>query len=91
MSKKDSKDVNDGSNDDARLKAANDFIELELKMDPNCIRIVSTKKSPKSSNILWINCAYEEDVLYLYARIAQLKLNSIRLIMFPARKFYARP
>ena len=52
MSKKDSKDVNDGSNDDARLKAANDFIELELKMDPNCIRIVSTKKSPKSSKIL---------------------------------------
>ena len=65
--------------DDARLEAAIDFIEKELKLNHEDIKITNTKLAPKpESKILWIETT-ESNVKKLYSRAAALKNKNVQL------------
>ena len=51
---------NNSDNDESRLKAAQEFLEYELKFDPNEIEIFNTKiATKKEARILWITTTKE--------------------------------
>ena len=59
---------NNSDNDKSRLKAAQEFLEYELKFDPNEIEIFNTKiATKKEARILWITTT-KEAVIKIFKR-----------------------
>ena len=83
-------EFNEDKHNEARIDAAKEFIEIELKLDQNEINIENAKLAPKAdSKILWINTT-EHNVKKLYARAAAIKNKNIQLFTYYPAELWER-
>ena len=85
---------NNSDNDESRLKAAQEFLEYELKFDPNEIEIFNTKiATKKEARILWITTT-KEAVKKIFKRAgtmgSRLRERRVNLYNFFPRELWAR-
>ena len=81
--------VNSDEYRDARTRAAEYFLDRELKINLNEIGLVKTKLAVRSQ-ILWLELESKETVKEIYTRAADIKNSEIKLRYFTPPEFFDR-
>ena len=81
---------NTEDNRDARIMAGDEFLAKELKFNPREIDISDARLATKDeSKILWITST-KDNIKRIYKRIANVRNNSIRIILFTPKEMWKR-